>query len=136
MPGPELLYYDGDCGLCHRAVRFVVARDPDGVAFRFAPLGGATFRARVPEARRASVPDSLVVERADGVLLFRSEGFAHVLERLGGVWELLGRALRRVPEPLRDAAYDFVARHRSRWFRAPTAQCPVTPPELRARFES
>jgi predicted DCC family thiol-disulfide oxidoreductase YuxK len=134
--GPERLYYDGDCGLCHHAVRFVVARDPHGVAFRFAPIGGPAFLAHVPEAERQSLPDSLIVQRADGALLVRSEGFAHVLIRLGGVWELLGHFLRGVPGPLRDAAYDFVARRRARWFRPPAGQCPVLPPELRARFES
>ncbi|HZH02738.1 MAG TPA: DCC1-like thiol-disulfide oxidoreductase family protein [Myxococcaceae bacterium] len=36
----DILFYDGGCGLCHRAVRFVLARDPAG-RFRFAPLGGS-----------------------------------------------------------------------------------------------
>ena len=39
---PEILYYDGDCGFCHRTVRFVIALDR-GEAFRFAPIDGSTF---------------------------------------------------------------------------------------------
>ena len=38
---PDLLFYDGTCGLCHRAVTFALARDPDGSRFRFAALQGA-----------------------------------------------------------------------------------------------
>ena len=30
-PAPERIFYDGSCGLCHRGVRFVVARDPGRV---------------------------------------------------------------------------------------------------------
>ena len=48
------IFYDGDCGLCHRAVRVVLAADPEGRAFRFAPLGGETFRALM-QARGAGL---------------------------------------------------------------------------------
>ena len=40
----EIIFYDGHCGLCHAAVRFVVARDDREEGFVFAPLGGETFR--------------------------------------------------------------------------------------------
>jgi predicted DCC family thiol-disulfide oxidoreductase YuxK len=136
QPDPELLFYDGGCGFCHRAVRFVLAHDPAGAAFRFAPIGGETFEAHVPPERSEELPDSILVERSDGTLLARSDALVHILRRLGGGWELLGRALARVPRPMRDALYDFVARHRLRWFRPPEDACPVLPPDLRARFES
>jgi predicted DCC family thiol-disulfide oxidoreductase YuxK len=133
-PGPELLFYDGACGLCHRSVRFVAAADRSGL-FRFAPLAGETFRAAVGPERRAGLPDSIVVRRADdGALLVRSDAVLHVLHRLGGGWRALAALLRLAPRPLRDAAYDFVARRRARWFAPPADACPVVPPHLRARF--
>jgi predicted DCC family thiol-disulfide oxidoreductase YuxK len=114
-------------------VRFVVAADPAG-AFRFAPLGGETFLAQVPPDRRGGLPDSIVVRRRDGALLVRSDAALHVLERLGGGWRALGALLRLVPRPLRDAAYDFVAGRRLRWFAPPEDACPIVPPQLRSRF--
>ncbi|HEY8944686.1 MAG TPA: hypothetical protein VIM73_10510, partial [Polyangiaceae bacterium] len=36
-PAPERVYYDGQCGLCHGAVRLLLAEDRDGSAFRFSP---------------------------------------------------------------------------------------------------
>jgi predicted DCC family thiol-disulfide oxidoreductase YuxK len=132
----DLVYYDGGCGLCHRTVRFLIARDPEGEAFRFAPIQGETFRARVPAERRATLPDSIVLERADGVLLVGSDATAHMLVRLGGGWSVLGRLLGRVPRALREAAYRWVAARRLRWFAAPEASCPVLPDRLRARFEA
>ena len=135
MP-PELLLYDGHCGLCHGAVRFVLARDPSGEAFRFAPLGGAAFEAAVPEALRESLPDSMAVVTHEGVLLLKSDAAVHVFRRLGGGWKLLGGLIGLVPRVLRDSVYDFVARRRKRWFGEVDESCPIVPAALRTRFEA
>jgi len=134
MP-PERMFYDGHCGLCHRAVKFVLARDQGGKLFRYAPLQGTTFAVLVPQERRAGLPDSVVVLTSDGRLLVRSAAFIHILRRIGGGWGMLAAVVAIVPRPIRDAAYDFIARIRYRVFGRPTEVCPVTPPELRARFD-
>lgn len=131
----ERLFYDGTCALCHGAVRFVLARDPEGRAFRFAPIGSAAFRAAAPEHVRAGLPDSLVLATDDGRLLTRSDAVLHLLERLGGGWRALARAGRIVPRGLRDALYDLVARVRYRVFGRKDDACPVIPKALRSRFD-
>ena len=131
----SMVFYDGACGLCHRTVRFAIACDGDGSRFRFAALGGEAFRRLVPEALRAGLPDSIVVLTPGGALLARSAAVIHILERIGGPWRLTGRLLALVPQGIRDLGYDGIARVRHRLFRRPTDACPVTPPELRARFE-
>ncbi len=131
---PDLLFYDGGCGLCHRAVRFVVWADHEGRAFRFAPLGGDTFQALVSAREREGLPDSLVVRTPGGALLTRSTGALHALRRLGGGWRALAVLLGIVPRPIRDAAYDLIARVRLRLFAKPADACPFVPPPLRARF--
>jgi predicted DCC family thiol-disulfide oxidoreductase YuxK len=130
----ETLFYDGACGLCHRAVRFVLAEDTDGAAFRFAPLRSDTFVAHVPEGERARLPDSLVLLAADGRVLTRSAAVRHLMERLGGVWRALAVAARVFPARLQDAAYDTIARIRHRLFARPQEACPLLPPHLRRRF--
>jgi len=130
-----MVFYDGGCGLCHRAVRFAIAHDADGSRFRFASLDSEGFRRRVPAASRAGLPDSIVALTPDGTLLLRSAAVMHVLERVGGGWKVVGRLLQLVPRVVRDAGYDAVARIRYQLFARPTDACPVTPPELRARFE-
>jgi predicted DCC family thiol-disulfide oxidoreductase YuxK len=132
----EAIYYDGHCGLCHRAVRFVLAEDRAGDAFRFAPLGGNAFRVAVPEDARAGLPDSIVVQRADGGLLARSAAVLYIGARLGGAWRTLAAVTWIVPRPLRDLAYDGVARVRYRLFGRPAEVCPIIPPELRGRFDA
>ena len=128
-----VVFYDGGCGLCHRAVRFALARDREG-RLRFAPLGGATFQEVVDPAARAALPDSLVLRTADGRLLTRTSALAVVLGELPGPWPLLGRLLRLVPRPLRDLVYDAVAKVRRRVFPKPEGACPVVPAGLRERF--
>ena len=65
-PALEVIFYDGHCGFCHRAVRWVLKRDPAGTRFRFAPLQGPTFLKRVPAFYRATLPDTIVLQTSDG----------------------------------------------------------------------
>jgi predicted DCC family thiol-disulfide oxidoreductase YuxK len=134
-PQIERIFYDGHCGLCHGAVRFVIARDPQGRLFRYAPLEGATFAALVPAERRAGLPDSVVVLTDDGRLLVRSDALIHILRRLGGFWRVTGAIIAVIPRVIRDGVYNFIARVRYRIFGRRPEVCPVTPPELRARFD-
>jgi predicted DCC family thiol-disulfide oxidoreductase YuxK len=134
-PQPEILFYDGYCGLCHRAVRFVVAADRKGTLFRFAPLQGGTFQRLVSPEQRATLPDSVVVMTADGKLLARSEALLHILRRLGGAWKALALVLNILPRGFGDFLYDFVARIRYRIFGRRDRLCPVMRPEWRARFD-
>jgi predicted DCC family thiol-disulfide oxidoreductase YuxK len=62
----------------------------------------------------------------------RSDAALAAAGYLGGAWKLavLGRL---VPRLVRDAAYDFVARHRHRMFAEPE-QCYLPPPPARGRF--
>ncbi len=130
-----MLFYDGHCGLCHRAVRFVLKHDRSGSAFRFSPLEGETFPLRIPPEKRADLPDSIVVLTNHGELLVRSEAFIHILRRLGGGWKFLAGVIRIVPRRFRDAIYNIVARIRYRVFGTRGDLCPLVPPDLRARFD-
>lgn len=133
MSAPALVFYDGACGLCHAAVRFCLARDADGSRFRYAPIGGALWRARFSSAEAPQGTFVLHVEGEEP--LTRSQATLGVLARLGKGWGALGAVLRTVPRGVRDAAYDLVARWRRTFFRAPKGVCPVLPPPLRARFD-
>jgi predicted DCC family thiol-disulfide oxidoreductase YuxK len=132
MPDRQpILLFDGVCNLCDGVVQWVIAHDPAG-QFRFASLQSDAGRALL--ARHGLPPDALdTVVLVDGDRYFRkSDAALEVLRLLGGGWALLA-ALRAVPRPLRDAVYDWVARHRYRWF-GQRAECLVPTPELRQRF--
>jgi predicted DCC family thiol-disulfide oxidoreductase YuxK len=133
-PQPEWVFYDGECGLCHRAVRFLVRRDRDGSAFRFAPLQGETFVAEVPEPLRTDLPNSVVVKTNRGGVLTRSEAMVYLVRKLEPPWRWLGDLMSLTPPWVLDLGYDGVANLRRRLLRPPATTCPVLPSRLRARF--
>ena len=57
---PEMIFYDGHCGLCHRFVKFVLKRDRQG-RFHFAPLQSPRFESAIEPARRENLPDSVLI---------------------------------------------------------------------------
>lgn len=108
---------------------------PDGT-LRFArlegPLGSA-IRARHPQL--ATIDSVLWYEPATAstpeTLLWRSRGALRVAHYLGGIWSLLASLGTLVPRPLRDAAYDWIARHRHE---LAADACLLPTPAQRARF--
>ena len=121
--GPDVVRYDGGCGVCHGFVRFLLSEDREpGGAFRFSPLEDGASATTV------------IVDLADGRRLERSDAVLHVLHRLGGMWRVMGVAGGLVPRPMRDAAYRGIASVRRHLAAAPAESCPMLPKELRRRF--
>ena len=131
----ELVFYDGQCGLCHRIVRFVLSEDADGSLFRLSPLQGETFMSKIAPEHRANLPDSSALLTRDGVFTAQIGGGPDRDEPDGaGYGESLGTIGRLVPRPIRDLVYDAIARIRFFLFRKPDNVCPILPPRLRSRF--
>jgi predicted DCC family thiol-disulfide oxidoreductase YuxK len=107
----ETVFFDGTCGLCNGAIRFLMAEDTYR-RFDYVPLDSDLFLSSIPEEVRRGLPDSVVVRTEDGRLLVRSAAVLHTAARLGGLWRLLGAVGAWVPRPVRDAVYDFVSEHR------------------------
>ena len=121
--------FDGVCTLCNGAVRFVIDRDRSG-KFQFAALQSDAAR-RLLGGLPQPLPDSFVLLE-DGRVFMRSAAALRVARGLPFPWPM-ALALIVVPRPVRDWAYDLIARNRYRWFgRRDT--CMVPTPEQRARF--
>lgn len=122
-----VVLYDGVCVLCSRMFRFVAARDT-ALRFRFTPVQGAYGRWL---AARLGIdpdrPDTFAVILG-GWALVRSDAAIEMLRTLPG-WRWAG-VLLLVPRPLRDWAYDLIARNRYQLF-GRTETCMVPGPELR-----
>lgn len=132
------IFYDGGCGLCHRYVRFALAKDPDGKCFRFAPLEGEVFAALRKASTRSEILDdidSIVLSLPDGNLLVRAAAVLEIGKILGGVWRAAAVAASVIPIRILDAGYDGIARIRHRIFATPPDACPTIPAHLRDRFD-
>lgn len=106
------LVFDGQCGLCHGAVRFIAARDPHRY-FRFASADSPAGRRILQAAGVDTVaPDTMVLlQEASGPLL-RSDAALAVCRHLTWPWPILAACARCIPRPLRDAIYRRIATHR------------------------
>lgn len=125
-----LILFDGVCVLCSGWVQLVIARDTQE-RFRFVPVQSPYGNAL---AERFGIscdnPETNAVVFG-GRAWFKSDAAITVLSslpRLGWV-----RLLGAVPRPLRDWAYDLIARNRYRWF-GQTESCMLPTPELMRRF--
>lgn len=128
--------FDGRCGLCDAAVRWLLARD-SRAALRFAALEGrvaAAVRARHPGLPAAD--ETLLLVESPGTaaerVRVRSRAAIASVARLGDGFRAAALLL-AVPSFLRDPLYRFVARRRTRWCgRLPA--CRVPGPAERERF--
>ena len=125
-----ILFFDGVCGLCSRAVDSVIARDPKGT-FRFAPLQGETAHEMLDPADVEAL-DTMIVATESGIFR-RSSAAVRILWRLGPFWKLCGWLLWVIPLPVRDLGYKIVANSRYRLF-GKHETCRLPTPEERERF--
>ncbi len=130
-----IVFYDGNCALCHGSVRFLLSEERDGT-LQFAPLQGKLFENTLRGARRDDLGDTFVVVTPDGDVLTESDAVVHILEGIGGLWRFLSLGLRYVPRRLRNWAYHFIGDRRYRVFGTKSDFCPLIPSELKSRILS
>ena len=136
-----LVIFDGQCGLCNRAVRWLVRRDSQD-RLRFVAAGsekvaGLLMRHEIslPDAKFS--PDTILVVREFGhpseVVLVRSEAVLALLAELPRPWPTVEIVLGWIPRPILDLGYRLVTRWRYRiWGRL--ENCPVPTAENGRHF--
>jgi predicted DCC family thiol-disulfide oxidoreductase YuxK/GNAT superfamily N-acetyltransferase len=131
----HLVLYDGECGICSRTVRWLLAADRRGL-LHFAPLQGTTAAAL--RRRWPDLPDDLdsliYVDRSDGgeQVSWRSTAALRIGRLLGGPWGMLATVLDWLPRSVADATYDAFARRRH--LLGSPRECAVPSPLQRVRF--
>lgn len=130
-PASAIVLFDGVCNLCQGAVGFLLPRDRWG-RLRFASLQSDAGRRLLAEhGLDRATPDSLVLVD-NGRAWVKSAAALRIARHLGGAWRLTA-LFWIVPRPLRDWAYDVIARNRYRWF-GRTEACLLPRPEWQGRF--
>ena len=125
----HLLLFDGVCHLCDASVRFILRRDPTG-KIKFAPIQSPLGRELYTQhGLDPAAPNAMLFLTPTGAFC-ASDAALEIARTLGGPWQL---AL--ICNTLRDAAYDFIARNRYRWF-GKDESCMMPTAELKARMLS
>ena len=131
-----IVLYDGVCGLCNRAVQFLLKRDRHD-RLQFASLQ-SDVAARVLQ-RHGMDPKSLDTVYAvlnygepNETLLAKGDAFLFFAKVTGGIWSV-ARVGRIIPRPIRNWLYDFIARHRYQVF-GKSESCMLPDPKQRHKF--
>src|SRR6202008_4862185 len=106
--------FDGVCNLCAYSVKFILAHEA-GPTLRFVPLQSPAGARMLREFGFPPQDAKTFVPVVDGKPHVKSAAAIPVARFLRGGWKALG-AIRPFPLPIRDWAYDVVARNRYRWF--------------------
>ncbi len=126
-----LLLFDGECGLCARSVRFVLAKER-GPELRFAALQSDAGRAVLARHGLGEDLSTVVYVDAEDRVHLRSGAALRIAGKLRRPWSF-ARALLVVPAFLRDAVYRVVARYRMAIFGGAEA-CRLPRPGEAERF--
>jgi len=131
-----IVLYDGVCGLCNRAVQFLLKRDRLD-RLQFASLQ-SDLAAKVLN-RHGMDPKGLDTVYAvlnygeqNETLLAKGDAFLFFAGVVGGIWSV-ARVVKIIPRPVRNWLYDFVARHRYQVF-GKSESCMLPDPKQRHKF--
>jgi predicted DCC family thiol-disulfide oxidoreductase YuxK len=127
----RVIVFDGVCNWCNAWVNFTINHDPHG-KLKFGTLQSEQGQRILEDLQLSqdSFETFLLLERAQ--VFTKSTAALRITRHLSGIWPLL-YLLIVVPRPLRDAVYDFVARHRYKWMGKAEA-CRIPSPNERTRF--
>ena len=126
-----VVLFDGVCNMCNGIVRFLLARDR-ARRLRFASIQSEAGRVLLARHGLDAVAADTFVLIEGGRASVRSDAALAVARHLPAPWRW-GVVLRVLPRPWRDAAYDYIARHRYGWF-GKRDTCMIPTPDVRERF--
>ena len=131
-----IVLYDGVCGLCNRAVQFLLKRDRHD-RLQFASLqsdfAAALLRQHdVDHEDLDTVYAVLNYREPNETLLAKGDAFLSFARSIGGIWNVM-RVGRIIPRPVRNWLYDSIARHRYQVF-GKSESCMLPDPKQRHKF--
>ncbi|MCP9451419.1 MAG: thiol-disulfide oxidoreductase DCC family protein [Nitrospira sp.] len=129
----RIIVFDGVCRWCVKWVGFVIRHDPLG-RFKFAPLQSDPAQRLLVTLGLPTQDFETFLLVQQGRLYTKSTAALLVAKQLSGLVSLLHLCI-LIPRPLRDALYDYLARHRYRWM-GKSDICPLPPPSSHSRFLS
>ncbi|HXC06030.1 MAG TPA: DCC1-like thiol-disulfide oxidoreductase family protein [Bacteroidia bacterium] len=109
-----ILLFDGYCNLCNSSINFILDRDRKD-RFRFAALQSPAGVVLLKQYNIIPGITDSIVAIENGKAYLRSSAALRIAANLGFAWNLF-LIFYILPPFLRNAAYDFIARNRYRWY--------------------
>ena len=118
-PNRDVLFLDGECGLCHRLALFMEPKLGPGVDIAYRPIksdDAQNLIIKLPEWQQKA--DSVYLLRS-GRSYVRSAAVIRCLLYLRWYWKMWFLILWVIPLPIRDMVYRFVSKYRHLVFKKP-----------------
>ena len=125
-----ILFFDGNCGLCNRSVKFVLRKEKNHDLF-FSPLQSEFAKKILKQFNLENKADTMLLIE-NGKINLQSSAALRTTKYLKGLWPLM-MVFIIVPPFVRNAIYNYIAKNRITWF-GMADYCDMMTPELKKRF--
>lgn len=126
------IFFDGNCGLCHFFVRFVLQQAPPNHLFMFASQNERRFRNFVEKIPDLYLVESIVVhDMQNNQVYMKGKAVSYILCQLKWPWSTLGKLIGFIPTRVANFFYDLIAKIRRTLFKNPDGSCPTVPEKWR-----
>ncbi len=120
----NIIYYDGECGLCHLAVRFILRVDSKS-KFYFSPLYKLD--------NNLKNIDSIILKKGN-MIFYEGQAIIMIFENIENNWNYLAKVLKLIPINVLNTAYRWVSRNRAKISVKKVSSCPMVPSYYQKRF--
>lgn len=129
----QLILFDGVCNLCNSSVLYVIKRDKKD-KFLFAPLQSEIGKEIISDFNiDTQKTDSILLYNPENkTITYKSSAALRIAKQLGFPLNLMILFI-IVPPFIRNWVYDYIAKHRYRWF-GEKESCMIPTPELQSKF--
>jgi len=119
----KIIFYDGECMLCSRLIKFIMNKNIDDVYF--SPLQSPFAQQYLKPFGVDASRKSSVFFTVRGKIFSKSTAVLKILAAINSGYAFVGYTLMIIPKALRDFVYGVVARYRQRIFREKVCLLPT-----------
>jgi predicted DCC family thiol-disulfide oxidoreductase YuxK len=126
-----IIIFDGVCNFCNRTVNIILKHDKDAY-FRFAPSQSNAAMGIMQEFGLEQQAITSVILIDNEKVYTKTDAVIQIANRLSG-WPKIVRFIKFIPKPIRDFAYDLIAKNRYALF-GKRASCRIPDASIQDRF--
>ncbi|GAB4132791.1 MAG: thiol-disulfide oxidoreductase DCC family protein [Bacteroidia bacterium] len=127
----SIVLFDGVCNFCNNSINFIIRNDVKD-RFRFAPLQSELGKKIQQQFHLDDEQLSSVILIENNKIYTKTTAALRIAKKLKGLWPLM-YAFIIIPYPVRDIAYNIIAKYRYKWWGQKDA-CMIPTPEIRNKF--
>ena len=128
----KIILFDGVCNLCDSSVQYVIKHDKKDV-FRFVSLQSELGQKILNHIGiNPKHIDSIVLYEAGISYYYKSTAALEIAKGLSGIFTL-ATVFKILPAGIRDFIYDYVAKHRYKWY-GKKESCMIPTSKLKSKF--